>query len=209
MGSGFRLSRKSSAMIGDRMAELNGKGQGRRYLRELLLVGAAMSCIAAPWALADSHGDESFTVTPPRDAPVEQPSAVEAPSSTGGETVDLDRLLQLPSTMSFEKQTRHGASSDEWRARFRESREAVSEAEANLAGARAKLDDMAGGSGGGGQWQVAPPGANNTEVTPMSFKLREQIREGKASLEDAEKQLRALNIEADLARVPVEWRAVE
>jgi hypothetical protein len=191
------------------MAELNERGKGQRFVREILFTCAALSCLATQGALADSHGDESFTVTSPRDAPAEPPSEIEAPSSTGGEIIDLDRLLQLPSTMTFEKQTRHGASSDEWRTRFRESRQAVSQAETDLADARAELDKMAGGSGGGGQWQVAPPGANNTEVTPMSFKLREQIREGKVNLEQAEKRLRALNIEADLARVPVEWRAIE
>jgi len=184
-------------------------GPAKVVAHALLVLLVTASGLGGSPAAAEAPADEQIA---PSGRPAESeptPSEVEAPSSTGGEEVDLERLLRLPSAMSFERQTRHGVSSEEWRSRFREQRDAIAEAQTRLDEARAELDQLSGGAGGGGQWQVAPPGSNNTEVTPMSFKLREQIRKGKEDVQLAEKELRALVIEADLAGVPPEWRGVE
>lgn len=124
------------------------------------------------------------------------------------EAVELDRLLQLPSSMSFDEQTRNGASSDTWRARFRASFAEIRAAEDKLDETKKELDRMAG-TGGSSQWQMAPPGASNTEVTPMSYKLREEMRAGREALELAEQKHRELEIQADLAGVPAAWRKAD
>ncbi len=67
------------------------------------------------------------------------------------------------------------------------------------------LGEVAGDSG---QWSVAAPGTTpNPENTPLSYKLRQEIRRQREEVERAERRLRALEIEADLAEVPAEWRA--
>jgi len=132
-------------------------------------------------------------------------SRTKPPPTPGADEVGLDQLLKLPSSMSFNAERRQGATADEWRSRFRASREAIQEAKDTLEKTRAELDDLASG-GGGGNWQVAPPGSNQTENTPMSFKLREELRRGRESLDQAERGQRALIVEADLAGVPEDWR---
>lgn len=129
----------------------------------------------------------------------------EAPAPTVGGEVELDQLLQLPSSMSFDNDTRNGANSNAWRSRFRAAYKEVSAAEETIATTKRELDSQAS-TGGGSQWQMAPPGANNTEVTPMNFKLREDLRIGRERLEEAQNKLRALIIQADLAGVPEAWR---
>lgn len=134
----------------------------------------------------------------------EEPTAKpEVDAEPGGE-VELDRLLRLPSSMDFQRERRKGVDSAEWRSRFRESRAELAAAEHDLEQARIQLDQVA--ATGSGQWQVAPPGANQTDTSPMSFKLREEIRRNRERVEEARRKQRALEIEADLAGVPEAWR---
>ncbi len=176
--------------------------------------------VGAGGALAESELDVELkaatgSAADPRLEPVPgpetaEPSAAppEAPAPTPGpgnpEDVGLDRLLQLPSSMSFDAERRQGATADEWRARFRASRAGIATAKENLEKAKKELDELAGS--GSGNWQMAPPGSKNTENSPMSFKLREELRRGREELNESERRLRALIVEADLAGVPEEWR---
>ncbi|MBW2270874.1 MAG: hypothetical protein JRH16_20115 [Deltaproteobacteria bacterium] len=171
-------------------------------------VPAATLCVAFwGWTamvplLAHAEGSESdLTVTGPAAEPAPEAESSDPPP----EDVALDRLLQLPTGMSFDGDRRRGASEAQWRSRFRESRAAIQAAEQSLAIARGELEEASGGAGGG-QWQMAPPGSNNTENSPVSFKLREQIRSGKEQVDAAQRQHRELEVEADLADVPQSWR---
>ena len=153
-------------------------------------------------------GDDDATTSAPVAQAAETTDAItdaEAPVVEPAPGVGLDRLLQLPSSMSFDTQERSGEGAAAWRQRFRERHQAVEDARAEVARIKLELDEAAGG-GAGGQWQIAPPGANNTETTPVSFKLREELRVSRVELESAERSLRELEIEADLASVPPEWR---
>jgi len=134
---------------------------------------------------------------------VEEPSQADAPPGAAPE-LGLDSLLKLPSTWSGQEDRRQGMNSSQWRARFAELASERKEVEAGLAGAREELAGMAGE--GGGPWQMGAPGSNNTEITPMSFKHRELIREGKEKLEEIRLRERDLSIEADIAGVPDSWR---
>ena len=56
-------------------------------------------------------------------------------------------------------------------------------------------------------WQMAAPGAQPTaENSPVSYKLRQDIRQYREDVGRAERRLRELEVEASLAGVPAEWR---
>lgn len=119
--------------------------------------------------------------------------------------VDLGRLLKLPDSYGKPVESRRGMGQAEWEARFERVRTDLVEARNALEVAQTELGNAAGDSS---QWSVAAPGTTpNPENTPLSYKLRQEIRRHRESIEGAEKQLRGLEIEADLAEVPVEWRA--
>ncbi len=108
--------------------------------------------------------------------------------------------------MDFEQQERNGITAEAWKARFRESSSEIQAAQGQIAKTMEELDGMSG-QAGSGQWQMAPPGAgSNTEVTPLSFKLRDQLREQRIALDAVELKYRDLVIQADLAGVPASWR---
>jgi len=204
------------------MRGTSGAGQGRRGTQawgarpgsrpQRRCWTATLLCLIAipstgAWA-AESGLEDPLSVTgpapksasEPTPEPAEAPPRPEAPPGVG-----LDRLLQLPSSMSFDNQERSGEGSSVWRERFSKQLEKVAEARSEVGRIKLALDEAAGG-GAGSQWQIAPPGSNRTETTPVSFKLREELRAGREVLEGAEKELRELEIEADLANVPPEWR---
>ncbi len=179
---------------------LGGQGRGAGLICRLGLVMAIH--LGLPLA---SAADDTFSRQDP--APAREEAPEDAPrSAEPAPDVALDDLLKLPNTMSFGNERRAGGSADEWRRRFREGRDAIREATDALDETKRALDEMAEGGGGGGQWQVAPPGSNQTELQPMSFKLREEVKRNRARQSEAKKRFRALEIEADLAGVPPEWR---
>ena len=55
-------------------------------------------------------------------------------------------------------------------------------------------------------WQVSAPGSDSPETSPLSFRLRQQVKDQRAEILASERQLRALEVEADLAAVPPGWR---
>jgi len=107
-----------------------------------------------------------------------------------------------------------GSGEAEWRRRFRRGRETLNEARTQLVATKRELDSLAGE--GGSQWNVAPAigggaggGGPQGRETPLSFKLRQQLKRNREAVEEAEKEMRRLQIEADLAGVPKSWRGQE
>jgi hypothetical protein len=127
----------------------------------------------------------------------------------------LDALLQLPSGYGGRAPVASpvvaGAGEAEWRRRFRDTHETLGDARRTLEATKRELDDTALESGGT-QWNVAPPtgggGGGSQSASPLSFKLRQKLKADREALEAAEKAVRELDIEANLAGVPKEWRAV-
>lgn len=119
--------------------------------------------------------------------------------------VGLDSLLRLPSETDPVRQPEAGGVTRErWEARFDRARADVREAERALEAAQAELEDLASDSEA---WQMAAPGANPTaENSPLSYKLRQEIRRQREAVERAERRLRELETEASLAGVPEAWR---
>lgn len=119
--------------------------------------------------------------------------------------VDLGRLLKLPDSYRLPSGNRRGVKRSEWENRFEVVRLDLSSAVKALAKSQSQLAEAAGGSSA---WAVAAPGATpNPENTPLSYKLRQEIRRHRELIERSERTLRALEIEADLADVPEQWRA--
>ena len=99
-----------------------------------------------------------------------------------------------------------GASESEWRRRFEQTSSALSEARSTLAQTKHELDGVSAG-GGSSQWSVAPPGSSgesSSSTSPLSFRLRQKLRESREQIDANEKAMRELRIEADLAGVPRE-----
>jgi hypothetical protein len=122
-----------------------------------------------------------------------------------GSAPELDQLLKLPSGQDYGVERRGGLSRGEWRARFTELESALASERKGLAEAEAKLEDTAGSTS---NWQVAPvPGMDPSPDAPLDYQLRVEIRRHKSEIERLEKKLRQLEIEANLAGVPPDWRS--
>ncbi len=130
-----------------------------------------------------------------------------APAAAPGQaSVPLDRLLKLPDsfTSRVPPPTRAGATQREWQTRFQEARAKIEEARVALARVQKELEQTASESN---TWQVAAPGQPPpSEASPLSFRLTQEIRRRREELSLAETGLQDLEIQANLADVPEDWR---
>lgn len=187
-------------MIGAGLGIGVGRGK-RRSGRECaagLLVGFALVLGGGP---AEAEGEAAEPV-------------LSIPGGAGGaQSGDpgLDALLQLPDRyrdLGTGARSVAGASEDEWRRRFGRAKTELLESRAGLEQTKRELDSMAEG-GGASQWSVAPPGGSGSggpSTSPLSFKLRQELKRNRERLEEADRRLRELEIQADLAGVPPDWR---
>jgi hypothetical protein len=120
--------------------------------------------------------------------------------------VAYDALFKLPDTGTVPAPS-EAATLDRkrWEERFAAVRGDVDTAKADLAKSQAQLESMARKTE---NWQMAAPGAaqQNAENSPVSYKLRQDIRRQREDVDRAERRLRELEVEASLAGVPPEWR---
>lgn len=159
-----------------------------------LLLGSVLLafCLASPGARGADTATEAAKPLP----------------AAGGEAepaVDLERLMKLPSSGDFGIEKRGGATRGEWRSRFRTARGDVDKSKKKLAGLQGKLDEAAAESDS--SWRLVPPGASTTVTdNTENYTLTEAIRREKSELKRAEMRLRELEVEANLANVPDDWR---
>jgi hypothetical protein len=134
-----------------------------------------------------------------------QEPAKPPPATEPGEPAGLDRLLKLPESQSYGVDRRGGLSRGEWRTRFVEVRSSLDTERKALETAQGRLDEVAGSAS---NWQMAPiPGMEPSPDAPLDYQLRLQIRKHRSEIDRLEKKLRELEIEANLAGVPEEWRS--
>ena len=138
----------------------------------------------------------------PAPAPAAEPALAPAPEPVP--PVAYDALFRLPND-----DTPHpagGAPLDRkrWEERFSAVRGELDGARNSLTKAQTELEALAHKTE---SWQMAAPGAQQTaENSPVSYKLRQDIRQYREDVGRAERRLRELEVEASLAGVPVEWR---
>lgn len=164
-----------------------------RWRGSLLLV----ACLVAfpSWISAETD-DRSVSDRTLSDAKPPVQGAAPPPS------IGLDRLLKLPKSFEDQGDRRGGANEDMWRTRFETAREKLADSKRALAKAKAELSDTAGEGGG---WNVSAPGGKG-EISPLSYKLRQEIRRETENSERYGRELRDLEIEANLSSVPKGWR---
>jgi len=136
-------------------------------------------------------------------AGAQEPSAPSAEPVAAQPPVALDQLLTLPQDRTYAVEKKGGLTRGEWRKRYHEVRaDLVKEREA-LEATEVKLEDAAGAA-----WAVNPiPGSEtDTSRSPVDFQLRTELRRHREEIERLERKLRQLDIEANLAGVPQEWR---
>lgn len=173
------------------------------------IVLLTLAAIGAAEAQAQSEPGQGQSVGGAEDA-LDVPGRPTTRTPGGAGDPGLDDLLRLPSDFKTRPAERPvaGVSEDEWRRRFGRAEKAIVDAREALVATKRELDGLAE-TGGGSQWSVAPPGASGQQTTsPLSFKLRQQLQRQREELDAAEKALRELRIEADLAGVPAAWRVV-
>ncbi len=127
------------------------------------------------------------------------------PSPSGpAKPVDLDRLLKLPSSVEFDVEKKGGATRTEWRARFQQARDEVQKARAGLEKAEKALETGAEKS----PWQMTAPGVQATtqSESTANFSLSQEVKHQREEVKRTEKHLRDLEVEANLAGVPPDWR---
>ena len=164
---------------------------GRKASLALIVV------LALLWAPPTAFGEDA-TLS-------KEPTGVEPVPPVG-----LDQLLRLPDSYSLGGAGKAdtevaGSNAPEWRERFAEADARVDQAKAQLAKAQKTLASNASDSS---QWNLSAPGvkATTTKDSTTGLPLRQQIRRSREEVEAAERDKRALEVEADLAGVPAQWR---
>ncbi len=156
------------------------------------------TCLALALCGASASAEEP---TPPSAAaPPAEAEPAPAPAPSG---VALDQLLTLPSDRTYAVDRKGGMTRGEWRTRYGEVRGELQKERAALEVTQGKLEDA-----GGGQWSVNPiPGSEtDSSRSPIDFQLRTELRRHREEIERLERKLRQLDIEANLAGVPEDWR---
>ena len=123
--------------------------------------------------------------------------------------VSLEQLFKLPTAAPTRAGNPRvgGATRQEWEERFGVARTALEDAHEQLRAAQAALGEIAANTD---SWQLTAPGANvNSENSPLSFKLRQDIRRHREDIDRAEQAFSELRIEANLAGVPEQWQGIQ
>jgi hypothetical protein len=171
-----------------------------------VLLAAALLALA--WAPAPTRAAGDDPGEPAPAAETLPPAAETLPPAVEpgpGPPVSLDRLLELPQGFELRPaEQRAGRGETEWRRLFGEARKQIEDSRAALERSKAELAELAGSSDA---WTVAPPvGAAVSNEAPLSYSLRQRINREEAALKDAERKLVDLDVEANLADVPDQWR---
>lgn len=122
--------------------------------------------------------------------------------------VGLDQLLKIPPTVSFEPTKRGHSTKAEWRERFDQAHGDVAKAHADLAETQAKLSEIGNASSA---WMMGAPGLPNVDrefanEAPLDQALSREMKRHREEVERSERRLRELEVEANLAQVPEDWR---
>jgi hypothetical protein len=118
--------------------------------------------------------------------------------------VTLDQLLTLPSALPIESGQHGGLTRGEWNGRFEDAEADVQTAKADFDESLDKLSEVVGKSS---NWKVAAPGLQGPPSgdAPANYGLKQDVQRKREDVARAERALRALIVEANLAGVPKDW----
>jgi hypothetical protein len=116
--------------------------------------------------------------------------------------VGLDQLLKLPPSVSTGVERKGGMTRGEWRSRFDRLEVQLASEQRSLAEKQQERDRVAHSSD---QWLMGAPGMTNTEA-PLDYRLRQEITQHKEEIERLKTARDSLEVEANLAGVPEDWR---
>jgi hypothetical protein len=168
----------------------------------VMAIGLALASVSVAEEPTAASPTETDAQAPP--GPGEPKPAQPSPAQPGpAPSVALDQLLTLPSDRTYSVEKKGGLTRGEWRARYGEVRADLAKERTAYQETQLKLEDAAGSA-----WSVNPiPGAEqDTSRNPVDFQLRTQLRRHREEIERLERKLRQLDIEANLAQVPDDWR---
>ena len=137
-------------------------------------------------------------------------SAAGASAQAGEEPVALDKLLKIPSGAAVgrvEAEKRGGRTRRQWQERYRIAHQEIEEAEESLSDTREALEERR--SEESGQWKMAAPGigdATSTSDAPTDYRISQQLRRDREEVARSDRALQDLDVEANLAGVPEDWR---
>ncbi len=131
-------------------------------------------------------------------------AAVDVEAEPPPKSVTLDQLLTLPSALPVESGQRAGLTRAEWSSRFAEAEAKLKAAQAALEDSLDRLSELVGKTS---NWKVGAPGvqAAPSDNSPVNYGLRQEIQQNREDVARAERKLRDLSVEANLAGVPENW----
>ncbi|HEX9814435.1 MAG TPA: hypothetical protein VGB31_05760 [Myxococcota bacterium] len=131
-------------------------------------------------------------------------AAADEEAAPSPQSVSLDQLLTLPSSLPVESSQRGGLSRGEWNSKFAAAEAEVETAKADLEASLDKLSELVGKTG---NWKVAAPGAQAApdDGSPVNYGLKQEIRRKREEVARTERKLIDLIVEANLAGVPEDW----
>jgi hypothetical protein len=137
-------------------------------------------------------------------APLVGTAAADVEAEPPPGNVSLDRLLTLPSALPIESSQHGGLTRGEWSRRFVEAEAGVEAAKAELDESLDKLSELVGTTS---NWKVAAPGvkAGPSDNSPVNYGLKQEIQRKREDVARAERKIRELIVEANLAGVPEDW----
>lgn len=131
-------------------------------------------------------------------------TSAQEPAAPPAEAVPkLDKLLRLPSGVAYDVERKGGAGRLEWKERFADARKDIASAKKEADAVSGKLEKAAVNSD---QWRFVPPGGDVTAENQDNIRLRMDLEKRREELARAERRLKDLEVEANLAAVPEDWR---
>lgn len=142
----------------------------------------------------------SLWLTPSGAEPAGEPGAPPA--------VALDQLLRIPPSVQLDTNERGHNTKTQWRERYDKARADIKAAKEAL---REAQEELAESPSAGTAWQMGAPGLgpidqNSAGETPIDPGKRRTIRNKREEVARSERVLAELDVEANLANVPQDWR---
>ncbi len=135
-----------------------------------------------------------------------------APPAVGQEgdpsAVPLENLLKIPDTVPVQSAVvrRGGSTRPEWQERFEKALDEQDRAKLALEEVRGQLEDLSTGEA----WKMTAPGLGGGAQAPtessLDYRLSRELRRRREEVERTERRLKELEIQANLAGVPEDWR---